>query len=48
MTECINCSRPVDQENEHLGSQGWLCEPSPNSLRQVALVHAALAARGVL
>jgi len=48
MTECLNCSQPVDPENEHLGSQGWLCEPSPHSLRQVLLVKAALAARDSL
>lgn len=45
--ECHNCGHPVDPEYQHLGSQGWLCEPSPNALRQVALVKAALAARDV-
>ena len=46
-TECHNCGHPVDPEYQHLGSQGWLCEPNPNALRQVALVKAALAARDV-
>ena len=42
--ECINCAKAVQPENEHLGAQGWLCETSPNSLRGVTLVIAALAA----
>ena len=42
--ECINCAKAVQPENEHLGSQGWLCQTSPNSLRGVTLVIAALAA----
>lgn len=47
MYECVNCGQSCTPENEHLGSQGWLCEPSPNSLRQAILVKAALAAREV-
>ena len=45
MIECLNCAHLVDRDNEHLGAQGWLCEPSPNSVLSVTLVIAALTAQ---
>ena len=47
MVECINCAHLVAHDHEHLGSQGWLCEPSPNSVLSLTLVISFLTAQNV-